>query len=106
MQPRRFALTVVKAKSLCYIFPSPTKPPNSPTCIINGETRPTMVFSLETHPTILVVDDSEDTRLMLRRALESKDYRVLEATNGEEAVEVARRESPDLILMDLNMPFM
>jgi two-component system cell cycle response regulator DivK len=43
---------------------------------------------------------------MLRRALESLDYHVLEAADGREAVEVARRECPDLILMDLNMPLM
>jgi CheY-like chemotaxis protein len=58
------------------------------------------------HPTILVVDDSEEIRLMLRHALEARDYRVLEAADGHEAVEVARRECPDLILMDLNMPVM
>ena len=57
-------------------------------------------------PTILVVDDYEDTRVMIRSALEARGYRVLEAANGEEAVEAARRECPDLILMDLNMPFM
>jgi CheY-like chemotaxis protein len=57
-------------------------------------------------PTILIVDDSEETRLMLRHALEVRDYRVLEASDGHEAVEVARRECPDLILMDLNMPRM
>ncbi|HEV7889249.1 MAG TPA: response regulator [Pyrinomonadaceae bacterium] len=65
-----------------------------------------MAFRVEAYPTILVVDDSEDTRLVLRRALETRYYRVLEAANGEEAVEIARRESPDLILMDLNMPLM
>jgi len=58
------------------------------------------------YPTILVVDDFEDTRLVLRLALEARDYRVVEAANGQEAVEVARRERPDLILMDLNMPLM
>ena len=58
------------------------------------------------YPTILVVDDSEDTRLVLRLALGAKGYHVLEARDGEEAVEVARRECPDLILMDLNLPVM
>jgi CheY-like chemotaxis protein len=55
-------------------------------------------------PTILVVDDFDDTRVMLRRALEMRNYRVLEAANGAQAVEIARRACPDLILMDLNMP--
>lgn len=58
------------------------------------------------HPTVLVVDDSADTRVVLRHLLEARDYRVAEAENGAEAVEVARRECPDLILMDLNMPMM
>ena len=58
------------------------------------------------YPTVLVVDDSEDTRLVLRRLLEARDYRVVEAADGCEAVEVALRECPGLILMDLNMPLM
>ncbi|HVF56848.1 MAG TPA: response regulator [Pyrinomonadaceae bacterium] len=53
---------------------------------------------------VLVVDDFEDTRRMLRRMLETVSYEVLEAANGQEAVEVAQRTRPDLILMDLNMP--
>jgi CheY-like chemotaxis protein len=57
-------------------------------------------------PKVLVVDDYDDGRLLLRRLLESKGFRVSEASNGEEAVESVRRECPDLILMDLNMPRM
>ncbi len=56
--------------------------------------------------TILVVDDYDDGRVLLRRLLESKGFRVSEASNGEEAVEAVRRHCPDLILMDLNMPRM
>ena len=54
--------------------------------------------------TVMVVEDFDDTRRMMRRFLESGGYGVLEAANGHEAVEVARRERPSLILMDLNMP--
>jgi CheY-like chemotaxis protein len=54
--------------------------------------------------TILVVDDFDDTRLLLRTWLERKGFRVLEATNGNEAVASAERESPDLIIMDVEMP--
>lgn len=54
--------------------------------------------------TIIVVDDSSDIRLMLRITLEMRGYRVLEAENGQVAVELAKRKCPDLILMDLNMP--
>ena len=56
--------------------------------------------------TVLVVDDFEDARYMLRMVLEAKGLRVLEAADGEEAVSEAQRQCPDLILMDLNMPRM
>jgi CheY-like chemotaxis protein len=56
--------------------------------------------------TVLVVDDFDDARLTLRRLLERRDYRVLEATNGKEALELVRQMCPDLILLDLNMPQM
>jgi two-component system cell cycle response regulator DivK len=55
---------------------------------------------------IMVVEDYDDTRLLLRQALESKGYRVLEATNGQEAVDIASREHPALILMDLDLPIL
>ena len=55
-------------------------------------------------PTVLVVEDTEDNRFMMRRLLEMAGYRVVEAMNGEEAVRVARTESPQLILMDLSLP--
>ena len=55
-------------------------------------------------PTILVVEDFEDNRFMMRRLLEMSGYRVVEAVNGEQAVEVAAAERPDLILMDLSLP--
>ena len=54
--------------------------------------------------TILVVEDFEDNRFMMRRLLEMSGYRVVEAVNGEQAVESAEREQPDLILMDLSLP--
>lgn len=54
--------------------------------------------------TILVVDDFDDTRWLLRTWLERKGFRVIEAENGNEAVAEAQSESPDLIIMDLEMP--
>ncbi|HEX8560284.1 MAG TPA: response regulator [Pyrinomonadaceae bacterium] len=54
--------------------------------------------------TILVVEDYEDTSLAMRLALEGKGYHILEASDGERAVEVASRERPDVVLMDLNLP--
>jgi two-component system, cell cycle response regulator DivK len=55
-------------------------------------------------PTVLLVEDTEDNRFMMRRLLEMTGYRVIEAMNGEEAVKLAKTESPNLILMDLSLP--
>lgn len=55
-------------------------------------------------PTVLLVEDSDDTRLLLRRFLESKGYSVIEAADGREGVKAARRHRPDLVVMDLNLP--
>ena len=52
----------------------------------------------------LLVEDFEDSRFMMRKLLEMAGYRVVEATDGEEAVEVALEERPALILMDLSLP--
>jgi CheY-like chemotaxis protein len=54
--------------------------------------------------TILVVDDSEINRDMLRRRLEKKGYRVVTAENGQQALELAAREPVDLVLLDVMMP--
>jgi len=56
--------------------------------------------------TILLVDDFDDTRLMMKLWLVKNGYRVLEAETGEEAISVAQRELPDLIIMDVMMPGM
>jgi CheY-like chemotaxis protein len=55
---------------------------------------------------ILVADDLGDTREMMRLLLERRGHEVIEAANGQEAVERARRERPDFVLMDLDMPVM
>jgi CheY-like chemotaxis protein len=52
----------------------------------------------------MVVDDYDDVRSILTRWLEDHGCRVVEATGGKEAVEMAQRERPDLILMDLALP--
>jgi len=56
--------------------------------------------------TVLVVEDFEDNRFMMRRLLEMSGYRVVEAVNGQQAVETARRERPAIILMDLSLPML
>ena len=55
-------------------------------------------------PTVLVAEDSTDTRIMLKRAFELKGYRVFEAEGGQQALDLARRFRPSLIVIDLNMP--
>lgn len=57
-------------------------------------------------PTIMVVEDYDDTRMLLKTGLEGLGYSVLEASNGQEAVDIAVREHPDLILMDLDLPIL
>jgi two-component system alkaline phosphatase synthesis response regulator PhoP len=56
--------------------------------------------------TILLVEDFDDTRLMMKLWLQRNGYRVIEAETGEEAIIVAQRELPDLIIMDVMMPGM
>ena len=57
-------------------------------------------------PTVMVAEDYEETRYMLRLVLEMEGYRVVEACDGRDAYELARSVRPDLILMDLTMPVM
>jgi CheY-like chemotaxis protein len=54
--------------------------------------------------TILIAEDNEDSRGFLRVFLEDNGFNVVEAKNGVEAVSLARRERPELILTDLHMP--
>ena len=54
--------------------------------------------------TILIVDDFDDTRLLLRTWLQKKGFRVVEAENGNRAVSAAESVRPDLIIMDVEMP--
>jgi two-component system cell cycle response regulator DivK len=53
---------------------------------------------------ILVVEDHEDNRAILRDLLTAADFEYIEATNGAEGVDAAERERPDLILMDIQLP--
>jgi two-component system chemotaxis response regulator CheY len=56
--------------------------------------------------TCLVVDDSSVIRKVARRILEGLDFQIVEAENGEEAIESCKRQLPDAILLDWNMPKM
>ncbi|PYS51055.1 MAG: hypothetical protein DMG13_19555 [Acidobacteria bacterium] len=65
--------------------------------------RPGALYSLGTMK-ILLVEDTDDSRVLFRSMLEKLGHDVIEATNGREAVQVAVEQSPDLVLMDLSMP--
>lgn len=57
------------------------------------------------YPRIAIVDDTPDVRRLIRRILQSQgDFTLFEASNGKEAVELARNEKPDLMILDLMMP--
>ena len=57
-------------------------------------------------PVILIVEDDEDSRLMLKMFLETWNYLVIEAENGKVAVWIAEKIRPDLILMDVKLPYL
>ena len=68
------------------------------------EAEQSMQEAGDSRPVVLVVEDFEDNRFMMRRLLEMSGYRVVEAVNGNQAVECAASEQPDIILMDLSLP--
>jgi two-component system cell cycle response regulator DivK len=55
---------------------------------------------------ILVVEDQEDNRQIIRDMLAGTDYEITEAENGEQALAAIAKERPDLILMDIQLPIM
>jgi len=57
-------------------------------------------------PRILLVDDYPDTREMYGEYLEFSGFEIVQASNGAEAIEQARKNAPDVILMDLSLPVM
>ena len=53
---------------------------------------------------ILYIEDNFDNRILIKRVLEAEGYTVIEAANGLQGLELAKSNSPDLILMDINLP--
>lgn len=53
---------------------------------------------------LLIADDEPSLRLLVHATLESDDYQILEAKDGLEALEMAQREMPDLVILDVQMP--
>ncbi len=62
-------------------------------------------LTADRYPRIAIVDDTPDARRLIRRILQAQgDFTILEAENGRQAIELARNEQPDLIILDLMMP--
>jgi len=59
---------------------------------------------LEPRFLILIVDDSADNLAMISLDLQQQNYRVVTASNGEDAIKIAEQTNPNLILMDINLP--
>jgi len=55
-------------------------------------------------PTVLVVEDDENSLFILKKILQTKGYRVLQAWDGQQAVEIVEQQSLNLILLDLQLP--
>jgi two-component system cell cycle response regulator DivK len=53
---------------------------------------------------VLYIEDNPDNMMLVKRALEARGYRLLQAVNGLSGVDVAEREDVDLILLDINLP--
>ena len=53
--------------------------------------------------TILIIDDEEPLRELVREVLTARGFNVIEAAGGRQGIELARRQLPDLILCDVNM---
>jgi two-component system cell cycle response regulator DivK len=63
-----------------------------------------MNHNTEATKKILVVDDNQDNRELVIKVLKSKGYQMMEAADGETALEQAIKQKPDLILMDISLP--
>ncbi|HVS20388.1 MAG TPA: response regulator [Pyrinomonadaceae bacterium] len=63
-------------------------------------------YARESRRTILLVEDFDDTRLMMKLWLAKNGYEVIEAQSGPEAIRLAQNAQPDLIIMDVMMPGM
>lgn len=57
-----------------------------------------------TYKTVLIVDDDEDIRNVIRMRLERLSYRIIEAGNGNEALQLIRSHHPDVVLLDWQIP--
>src|SRR5919199_2500532 len=90
------------------VFPvsSPAQPAEDVSTARGVTISGSAVEEMRTMAKILIVEDNEDNRDMLSRRLQRKGHMIVHAADGQEAVDVAERERPDLILMDVGLPLM
>jgi len=69
-----------------------------------GQPRLSCISAMEQRPTVLLVDDEESVQKVLTYPLEREGYRVVQARDGEEALELYRAEPVDLVVLDLMLP--
>jgi len=79
-------------------------PPKNSLALLSNRQVNRRLAGLAGKPTILIAEDSLDSREMMQLILETKGYRVLAAADGEGALEMASRNRPDAILLDLQLP--
>jgi two-component system cell cycle response regulator DivK len=73
---------------------------------VHGSYHPRKAGEANMSKRILVVEDEEDNRQILRDLLQTVDYEIIEAENGEQALAAVAKQRPDLILMDLQLPIL
>jgi CheY-like chemotaxis protein len=83
-------------------FTSPSQPPAS-NHFAPDESWNTAI-NRSAQPTVMIVEDNDDSLFMLKSVLSRKGYRVVEAWDGKQAIELAETEDLDLILLDLQLP--
>ncbi|MEA5485178.1 response regulator, partial [Pseudanabaena sp. CCNP1317] len=93
----RFAIALPYSRSMSYL---PQQLANTTTSV-SAEIDSDYEF-----PLVLLAEDNEDSVLMLSSYLEARGFRLRIARNGQEAIDLVQKESPDLILMDIQMPKM
>jgi two-component system, chemotaxis family, chemotaxis protein CheY len=86
--------------------PPPSRWRRKPECLTTGARRAGYEKVVEQMKTCLVVDDSSVIRKVARRILEGLDFKIIEAEDGQQALEQCRGALPDAVLLDWNMPVM
>ncbi len=98
--------SLVGQGSTFYFSIKPENKPSGPTSSLQPPSQPQENSANQTPCYILLVDDAEDNRLLVRAYLRRTHYQLDVAENGEEAVEKFKNVAYDLVLMDMQMPVM